>query len=673
MGFAAVYQCLQELFPQLDARLLKAVAIEHPKDADAAVEVILSEVLPHMVQKAKMTDSRSENMSSLGQSDAEVESEEQTSLSRRRHMSKRATVNSLEMKEVSSGGGNAANNAGNSVDADSTLGDEGPFYDANDGNDHPCRAVDNEAMIVSENSQETSVDQADKNSEVWKHSGLHPCDGNADGEELILLGMEKVQEPMPVSEKVQEPMPVSEKAQEPGPSYGTTSSSDLVPLTSNFESGRLSSSLHIGSRGSSYSDVGVGVGVGEKSSNLETFLSEVENADVELALLSPKEHSSEAPSWVSEVDTDAYVNNYADGNVELESSTVAQKLDLSCTDTVEMDDDLPLNMTRSGQICSVELLEEIIEDAKNNKKTLFSAMESVMDMMKEVEEQEKAAEVAKEEAVMGGLVIFSKVEELKQMLARAKEANDMRAGEVYGEKAVLATEVGELQSRLCSLSDERDKSLAILDEMREALESRLAAAEEVMKAAENEKLEKEELARSAQAEQEAIMEKVVQESKVLQEEAEENSKLREFLMEKGRIVDILQGEISVICLDVKFLKEKFDERVPLSKSVSSSQTSCLLASSSSSRKSSSSNPILNEAETYGTPNKIAETAMIKDLLPFDEEKSRVDLKELTDLGWEFFDKDTEFCSGGLSPTANGEYRGSESDIHGGIDELRELF
>ncbi|KAI6695607.1 hypothetical protein NL676_023317 [Syzygium grande] len=661
MGFAAVYQCLQELFPQLDVRLLKAVAIEHPKDADAAVEVILSEVLPHMVQKAKITDSRSENMSSLGQSDAEVESEEQTSLSRRRHMSKRATVNSLEMKEVSSGGGNAANNAGNSVDADSALGDEGPFYDANDGNDHPSRAVDNEAMIVSENTQETSVDQADKNSEVWKHSGLHPCDGNADGEELILLGMEKVQapmpvsekvqEPMPVSEKVQEPMPVSEKAQEPGPSHGTTSSSDLVPLTSNFESGRLSSSLHIGSRGSSYSDVGVGVG--EKSSNLETFLSEVENADVELALLSPKEHSSEAPSWVSEVDTDAYVINYADGNVELESSTVAQKLDLSCTDTVEMDDDLPLNMTRSGQICSVEHLEEIIEDAKNNKKTLFSAMESVMDTMKEVEEREKAAEVAKEEAVMGGLVIFSKVEELKQMLALAKEANDMRAGEV--------------------LSDERDKSLAILDEMREALESRLAAAEEVMKAAENEKLEKEELARSAQAEQEAMMEKVVQESKVLQEEAEENSKLREFLMEKGRIVDILQGEISVICLDVKFLKEKFDERVPLSKSVSSSQTSCLLASLSSSRKSSSSNPILNEAETCGTPNKIAETAMIKDLLPFDEEKSRVDLKELTDLGWEFFDKDTEFCSGDLSPTANGEYWGSKSDIHGGNDELRELF
>lgn len=40
-----------------------------------------------------------------------------------------------------------------------------------------------------------------------------------------------------------------------------------------------------------------------------------------------------------------------------------------------------------------------------------------------------------------------------------------RAGEVYGEKAILATELRELQSRVLSLSDERDKSLAVLDEV----------------------------------------------------------------------------------------------------------------------------------------------------------------------------------------------------------------
>lgn len=59
------------------------------------------------------------------------------------------------------------------------------------------------------------------------------------------------------------------------------------------------------------------------------------------------------------------------------------------------------------------------------QKTLFSAMERVINMMREVELQEKAAEQAKEEASRGGLDILDKVEEMKQMLVHAKEANDM--------------------------------------------------------------------------------------------------------------------------------------------------------------------------------------------------------------------------------------------------------
>ena len=47
-----------------------------------------------------------------------------------------------------------------------------------------------------------------------------------------------------------------------------------------------------------------------------------------------------------------------------------------------------------------------------------------------------------------------------------------------------------------------------------------------------------------------------------------------------------RGEVSVICQDVSLLKEKFDKRLPLSMSVSSSQTSCKLASSGSSVSSS---------------------------------------------------------------------------------------
>ncbi|KAM0979975.1 hypothetical protein ACFX13_016019 [Malus domestica] len=99
-------------------------------------------------------------------------------------------------------------------------------------------------------------------------------------------------------------------------------------------------------------------------------------------------------------------------------------------------------------------------------KTLFSAMELVINMMREVEVQEKAVDIVQEEASRGGLDIMVKVDDLKRMLAHAKDANDMvHAGEVFGEKAILATEARELQSRLLNLSDERDKSLAILNKV----------------------------------------------------------------------------------------------------------------------------------------------------------------------------------------------------------------
>ncbi|XWS46792.1 hypothetical protein CRYUN_Cryun14cG0098600 [Craigia yunnanensis] len=186
----------------------------------------------------------------------------------------------------------------------------------------------------------------------------------------------------------------------------------------------------------------------------------------------------------------------------------------SITDMGDIGDDIfNPDVSRSSQTCRIDLLEEIIEDAKNNNvlfalelfvkfwrlfeyenesyKTLCQAPQSIKNLMREVELQEEAAEQAKEYAARGSLDILIKVEKLKQMLPDAKEANDscalfydslksikvqplefflQHAGEVYGEKAILATEVRELQSCLLSLSEERDKSLAILDEMRQTLE-----------------------------------------------------------------------------------------------------------------------------------------------------------------------------------------------------------
>lgn len=49
-----LYVVFMELFPlylKVDARLLKAVAIEHAKDPDAAVETILTDIFPFMCEK----------------------------------------------------------------------------------------------------------------------------------------------------------------------------------------------------------------------------------------------------------------------------------------------------------------------------------------------------------------------------------------------------------------------------------------------------------------------------------------------------------------------------------------------------------------------------------------------------------------------------------------------
>lgn len=59
------------------------------------------------------------------------------------------------------------------------------------------------------------------------------------------------------------------------------------------------------------------------------------------------------------------------------------------------------------------------------QKTLFSSMESVITMMRKMELEEKAVDHATEEATRGGQDIMVKVEEIKQMLTHAKDANDM--------------------------------------------------------------------------------------------------------------------------------------------------------------------------------------------------------------------------------------------------------
>ncbi|KAK1558521.1 hypothetical protein Q3G72_003316 [Acer saccharum] len=683
MGFNSVYRFLMEIFPQVDSRLLKAVAIEHSKDADAAANVVLTEILPLWSDQPVTSASLPEDQSSsslvskeqsprgLSEEDLGAENEELSTLSRRKRQSKKMDVGSaLEPESIDSCHAAAesdliCNHNSDSARAFNTLNKAldmstvSHFYDANDGNGRLSESFESEELILLGKTQECSnvvgskklVEESISTNGDSRNDDLNQVIANTECNGSVSLDKDEDINVM-VSPKQTTSVMSTTLIPENGVVNGNLTDVN-VPLSFDL----LDSPLNELSRqGISCFDCSlVDVNVPLSFDLLDSPLNELSRQGISCFDCSHVE-----------VD-DPVQDNIADSleGVQEESGSGTSIVDCDIPDASVspcLKQENPTNeeghvdnestndavISRSGQICKINLLEEVIEDAKNNKKTLFLAMESIMNLMREVELQEKAAEESKAEATRGGLDILLKVEELKQMLAHAKQINDMHGGEVYGEKAILATEVRELQTRLLCLSEERDKSLAVLDQMRVTLEARLATAEEARKAAEQEKLEKEESARSFLAEQEAIMEKVVQESKFLQQEADENSKLREFLMDRGHVVDSLQGEISVICQDVRLLKEKFDECVPLSLSVSSSQTTCLLASSGSSMKSIAS-LVAEQVLASETPEEESPTP-IRVQSPkstLEDVTSGAERRKLMDDGWEIFDNDTELYSSAM--------------------------
>ncbi|MFS7901856.1 putative ubiquitin system component CUE [Helianthus anomalus] len=577
MGFKSVYRALQDVFPEVDSRALKAVAIEHSKDADLAVEVVLVEVIPNLPKKTITVGSSSSSKSS---------------------------------SSLLEGGGETSK-------PESTM----------------------DRLVVNLNDHEQST----KDYVVSSIDGSLPGVTEAlDASDTAQLNSHTVIEPVNL-----ESLATSSYHDANGEPETECSSRFLETFGDNIAMNHDSTSSDSQNQGS--------VKAGCETVDNETIFVPASNHLVgvcETNLVATQESGPTSSKSVSEKEASEVEFDDLDGGSGMSSV-----------------------LTRSEEKCSIELLEEIIEDAKNNKQALVSAMDSVVDLFREVESKEKAAEEAKEEATQGCSDILAKANEVKNALLRAKEANDMHAGEVNAEKAILATELKELQLRLFTLSDERKRSLAILDEMRKALESRLAAALDEIATAEQHKLENERAAKEALLYQESQMEKVVEEAKKLKLVAEENTKLQEFLMDRGRAVDILQGEISVKCQDVLLLKEKFDKGIPLtrSRSLSSSQTSSILASSSSSfrsvikplepepeletfeslMKSTEMNDsydfVLKICEPEPTYESLMKGRELDDLYGFvdksltsdvapEETASRVgDRKKLQEDGWEFFD------------------------------------
>ncbi|XP_009769175.1 uncharacterized protein LOC107809980 [Nicotiana tabacum] len=625
MGFKKVYKALHEIFPEVDSRILRAVAIEHCKDPDTAVEVVLSEIIPCLSERNKLLSASS------GETGVTVKASEAAVDANGAPQTDAALLhNTKDLDELQNGLSFYDASCGHHQTLEDTDGESLQHYHDAVGGDRTV--LEGGTAVSREKCDKTNVKvNADESCKVISVMSNAEDSPRYDVYEKCGPSLIENEERAQSASLEANPFKVKDDGTELAYNqlYQPTEcvvSHNTLEVTDNSPSDDSTALIR------------------------KKIVSSVDNLDM-------KHPESQLASLNAQNST----LSGSESSIELVVAPDArdyelEKAELSDTVNVTFNNDLAGEMlvdevestpnpvvTASGQICSVDLLEDMITEAKSNKKTLFSAVESVICLMREVELQEEAAEQAKQEAAKGGLDMLQRVEDLKEMLQHAKEANNMHAGEVYGEKAILATEVKELQSRLLGLADERDKSLAVLDEMHQTLEVRKAAAEKVMKAAEQERLDKEEVARKALADQEIIMEKVVQESNILKQEAEENAKLRDFLVDRGRVVDMLQGEISVICQDVRLLKEKFDDRIPLSKSLCSSQTSCILASSSSSLKSMVPDQVADPADLLDAPEKMDTASYHEEEHKASEDvKSVIHDKDLLDDEWEMCDN-RELC------------------------------
>ncbi|CAL4900746.1 unnamed protein product [Urochloa decumbens] len=593
-----VFRSLQELFPQVDHRILKAIAIEHHKDVDSAVVAVLDEVMPSMTDLAGASSDNHRVSPSIADSVENV----------------------------------FANHSTHEVGSSSSAG-HGICVDEVDGSVHSAQDASVEV---------TTGTQKNIDSEL-RAGSLPPIHGMIEQVNLcsdpIPNSIHHVLIPNPVSSNISPGKRLANSGNEVG--YGASSecfsqlptgenSGDSISSEAPQLHDQDSSNIPVGDcfpqnnslkRFSGYEDINFDDDL--FFSDLSAFPSfdqmkypllwslKEDSSTPVLDVPSPDEEGSS--TGTSGVTEQKNTNNDGASCNKQPLGNVVENDDIPLPSKPDMLPDLNLNhfastaSTHSSQSVGIESLEDSIADARSNKNDLLPSLELVTKMIEDVELLEEKAKVAKHESSVAGSGILTKVEELKEMLTHAKEANDMHAGEVFGEKAILTTEARELQSRLQRLSNERNKYLVIIEEIHQTLDERLVAAQQEIAAAEKVKIEKEAAAQALLDEQEKMMNSIVEESRKLQKEAEENFKLKEFLVERGRIVDTLQGEMAVICEDVSLLKQVVDERLSLSKLQRSTMSSLSSSLHSSLHKSSSSD---RTTEAVGSPDKqtVAEAA-----------------------------------------------------------------
>ncbi|KQK06287.1 uncharacterized protein LOC100838996 [Brachypodium distachyon] len=566
----AVFRSLRELFPQVDPRMLKAVAIEHCKDADSAVLAVLDEVMPSMTGSVGIPSFHHE---------AALPMEE--------------FVRNLSANHGATGSSSSA----------------GPDARVNEANGSVDSAQVPSSTGIITDMQEIVLGELDVTppykmmSEQLHFPSHHVLELNDEKNALIMDELlfkfpsenNLVHSDNPIGYIVQSPMvtsrndsinlnaaQVQEQDSDIKIPVGDCVPQDYSLKKFHSDCADIDSSIWLKIRG--------GVSNSEASPEIPSIEKDDFAPVLDFSVPYIGESSVGAGGVLEQKDTNYagidYNKQHTEDRVEHGDTFLSSKTNL--LPDLNLNPVASMASTHSSHSISIKSLKDSIVDAKNKKNDLLPSLELVTKMIGDVELLEEKAELAKRDSSSSCTSILTKVEELKEMLNHAKEANDMHAGEVFGERSILTTEARELQSRLQRLSDERNSYLVVIEEIRQTLEERLVAAQQEIESAEKVKVEKEASAQALLSEQEDQMNSIVEESRKLQKEAEENLKLKDFLVERGRIVDTLQGEMAVICEDVSQLKRIVDERLSWSKlqrstisSLSSSLHSSLHRSDSS--------------------------------------------------------------------------------------------
>lgn len=209
--------------------------------------------------------------------------------------------------------------------------------------------------------------------------------------------------------------------------------------------------------------------------------------------------------------------------------------------------------TQSHQIAEIN---EFISDFTKSKDALSCLYESTTIKMKEVELQEGNSRQAKQDAVEAHQDFLAMLEHYNQLIENSKESNDKQAQIVWEEKSSLAALAQDLQSRITKLSAQRDEALTIVEEIKFELDAQIATSMEEEAIAREQICQEEKLTLLVRKEKEATMESIMEESRKVQKEARENILLKGLLLDRGHIIDILQGEISSIHANAVALKER---------------------------------------------------------------------------------------------------------------------